>query len=192
MTSEPTRAHHGGLRLGRRVLHQLRSALERDTGLQASTYLQEAGFAGGEELYGEFTKWLVSTRGVERPADLDARFLDEALSEFFAEQGWGALTAQTLGGTVLALDSAEWAEASDEGRGEFPSCHLTCGLLADFFGRLSDGLVAVMEVECRSRGDARCRFLAGAPETLSALYDRMAQGSSYIDALGVNSSPSTA
>ena len=36
-----------------------------------------------------------------------------------------------------------------------------------------------MEVECRSRGDARCRFLAGAPETLSTLYDRMAQGSSY-------------
>jgi hypothetical protein len=134
----------------------------------------------------------VATRGVERPADLDAQFLDETLSQFFAEQGWGALTAQTLGGTVLALDSAEWAEASDEGRGEFPSCHLTCGLLADFFGRLSDGLVAVMEVECRSRGDARCRFLAGAPETLSALYDRMAQGSSYIDALGVNSSPSTA
>jgi hypothetical protein len=143
-------------------------------------------------LYGEFTNWLVATRGVERPADLDARFLDEALSQFFTEQGWGALTAQTLGGTVLALDSAEWAEATDEGRGEFPSCHLTCGLLADFFGRLSDGLVAVMEVECRSRGDARCRFLAGAPETLSALYDRMAQGSSYIDALGLNSSPSIA
>jgi len=31
-----------------------------------------------------------------------------------------------------------------------------------------------MEVECRSRGDARCRFLAGAPETLGILYDRMA------------------
>ena len=50
-------------------------------------------------------------------------------------------------------------------------------MLADFFGRMSNGLVAVMEVECRSRGDGRCRFLAGAPETLSALYDRMAQGS---------------
>jgi predicted hydrocarbon binding protein len=192
MSAQSSSSPRPGLRLGRKVIHQLRAALERDTGLQAASYLQEAGFAGGEELYGEFTKWLVSTRGVERPADLDARFLDEALSQFFTEQGWGALTAQTLGGTVLALDSAEWAEATDEGRGEFPSCHLTCGLLADFFGRLSDGLVAVMEVECRSRGDARCRFLAGAPETLSALYDRMAQGSSYIDALGVNSSPSTA
>jgi len=48
--------------------------------------------------------------------------------------------------------------------------------------------VAVMEVECRSRGDARCRFLAGSPDTLSALYDRMAQGSSYSEALGISSS----
>jgi hypothetical protein len=44
-----------------------------------------------------------------------------------------------------------------------------------------------MEVECRSRGDARCRFLAGAPDTLSTLYDRMAQGTAYADALGVSS-----
>jgi hypothetical protein len=57
-------------------------------------------------------------------------------------------------------------------------------LLADFLGRVSEGQVAVMEVECRSRGDARCRFLAGAPETLGILYDRMAQGSGYLEALG--------
>lgn len=188
MTSQHYSAHHGGLRLGRRVIHQLRASLERDTGLQASTYLQEAGFAGGEELYAEFADWLLATRGVERPAELDAQFLNEVLSEFFKEQGWGALEATALSPAVLALDSTEWAEATDDGRGEFPSCHLTCGLLADFFGRLSDGLVAVMEVECRSRGDARCRFLAGAPETLSAVYDRMAQGSGYAQALGLNSS----
>jgi hypothetical protein len=42
-----------------------------------------------------------------------------------------------------------------------------------------------MEVECRSRGESRCRFLAGAPETLSILYDRMAQGMGYMEALGV-------
>jgi predicted hydrocarbon binding protein len=191
MTQQEHRRTRPGLRLGRRVLHQLRTSLERDTGLQASTYLQEAGFAGGQELYAEFADWLLATRGVERPQELDVQFLSEVISEFFAEQGWGALEATPLGPAVLALDSAEWAEASDETRGEFPSCHLTCGLLADFFGRLSDGLVAVMEVECRSRGDARCRFLAGAPETLSALYDRMAQGVSYTDALGL-SSPSAA
>jgi predicted hydrocarbon binding protein len=179
------------VRLGRKVLHQLRSALERDTGLQAASYLQEAGFAGGEELYEVFADWLRTARGVERPADLDARYMGEALSAFFTETGWGPLEVHELSPAVLALDSTAWAEATDEPRGEFPSCHLTCGLLADFFGRLSDGLVAVMEVECRSRGDARCRFLAGAPETLSALYDRMAQGAGYLEALGV-SSPSAA
>ena len=186
----PTSSHRPGLRLGRKVIQQLRTALERDAGLQAASYLQEAGFAGGEELYAEFAEWLVATRGVERPADLDAQYLGEVLSQFFTEQGWGSLDVQRLGESVLALDSTEWAEAADEGRGEFPSCHLTCGLLADFFGRLTDGLVAVMEVECRSRGDSRCRFLAGAPETLSTLYDRMAQGSSYRDALGLSSSSS--
>jgi predicted hydrocarbon binding protein len=187
MTTDQSRPHHGGLRLGRRVLHQLRSALERDTGLQASTYLQEAGFAGGEELFGEFREWLLANRGVEDPGDLDAEFLSDTLAAFFADQGWGRLTATQLGESVLALDSAEWAEAVESGGNEFPSCHLTCGMLADFFGRLSDGLVAVMEVECRSRGDARCRFLAGSPETLSTLYDRMAQGTGYAEALGVSS-----
>jgi predicted hydrocarbon binding protein len=183
MTSPATR-HRTGLRIGRRILHQLRASLERDTGLQASTYLQEAGFAGGEELYRAFAEWLLATRGVERPSELDVEYLSEALSEFFTDEGWGALNATPLAPAVLALDAADWAEAADDGRGEFPSCHLTCGLLADFLGRLSDSLVAVMEVECRSRGDARCRFLAGAPETLSAIYDRMAQGAGYAEAVG--------
>ena len=188
MTTDHSRPHHAGLRLGRRVLHQLRSSLERDTGLQASTYLQEAGFAGGEELYAEFREWLLATRGLEEPSELDAEYLSETLSEFFGDHGWGRLDASPLGDAVLALDSAEWAESVEMGGGEFPSCHLTCGMLADFFGRLSDGVVAVMEVECRSRGDARCRFLAGSPETLSTLYDRMAQGAGYAEALGVSSS----
>ena len=184
MTTSQSPTTHGGVRIGRRVLHQLRASLERDTGLQASSYLQEAGFAGGEELFGEFAEWLLATRGVERPGELDMAYLSEVLAEFFTDQGWGALTARPLG-AVLALDAADWAEAGGASS-EFPSCHVTCGMLADFLGRMSNGLVAVMEVECRSRGDSRCRFLAGAPETLSALYDRMAQGASYPEALGVS------
>jgi predicted hydrocarbon binding protein len=179
-----------GLRLGRRVIHQLRASLERDTGLQAATYLQEAGFAGGEELYNVFAAWLAQTRQVQQPADLDVRFFGEVLSDFFAEQGWGRLTATPLG-PVLALDSSEWAEALDERTGEFPSCHLSCGLLADFLGRISRDLVAVMEVECRTRGESRCRFLAGAPDTLSILYDRMAQGTGYLEALGMERETTT-
>jgi predicted hydrocarbon binding protein len=167
------------------VIHQLRASLERDTGAQAAAYLQEAGFAGGEELYEAFGDWLQRTRKVDQPSELDVDFLGEVLGDFFADQGWGRLNAIPLGPAVIALDSAEWAEALDERQGEFPSCHLSCGLLADFLGRISQDLVAVMEVECRSRGDSRCRFLAGSPETLGILYDRMAQGTGYLEALGV-------
>jgi len=185
MTSLESRSQRPGLRLGRRVIHQLRASLERDTGLQAAAYLQEAGFAGGEELYAAFGEWLARARGVEQPSELDVAFLGEVLGEFFTDQGWGRLNATPLGPAVLALDSAEWAEALDERQGEFPSCHLSCGLLADFLGRISQEPVAVMEVECRSRGEPRCRFLAGSPETLGILYDRMAQGTGYLEALGV-------
>jgi predicted hydrocarbon binding protein len=186
MTAQQLRSPRAGLLLGRRVIHQLRASLERDTGPQAAALLQEAGFAGGEELYNAFADWLKDTRQLDQPSELDVNLLGEVLGEFFTDLGWGRLTATPLGSAVMALDSEEWAEALDERQGEFPSCHLSCGLLADFLGRVSQELVAVMEVECRSRGESRCRFLAGSPETLGILYDRMAQGTGYLEALGVS------
>ena len=182
MIDQAPNSKPAGLRLGRRVIHQLRASLERDAGIQAATHLQEAGFAGGEELYNEFADWLRTERKVDPPGDLDVKFLGETLSAFFEERGWGKLSSMPLG-AVLALDSENWAEALDHAQVDFPSCHLSCGLLADFLGRLSQGSVAVMEVECRSRGDKRCRFLAGAPESLGILYDRMALGVGYLEAL---------
>lgn len=187
MTTTTLLSAHNCVGLGRRALQQLRVSLERDTGMQAATYLQEAGFAGGEELFAAYTAWLNTTYGVARPGDLDAGHLSDVLSRFFAETGWGPLTVQPLGSAVLALDSPEWAEAGDGGGTAYPSCHLSCGLLADFFGRMSNGTLAVMEVECRSRDDARCRFLAGSPDTMATVYDRMAQGMGYEEALGSGS-----
>ncbi|HEX5385232.1 MAG TPA: V4R domain-containing protein [Gemmatimonadales bacterium] len=175
-----------GVTLGRRVLQQLRTTLERDAGLQAAAYLQEAGFAGGEALYDAYAAWLRDATGIDRPAALDAAHLSEMLSRFLGELGWGSIAVTPLGGAALALDSADWAEAVDGAGAEYPCCHLSCGLLADLLGRISGELVGVMEVECRSRGDGRCRFIAAAPETLAAMYERMAQGMSYSDALGLD------
>jgi predicted hydrocarbon binding protein len=171
--------------LGRRALRQLRESLERDTGLQAATYLQEAGFAGGEELYSTYAAWLGRSQGVPEPGSLGAERLGEMLSRFFSETGWGSLAVHQMGEAVLALDSFDWAEAADQAGATYPSCHLSCGLLADFLGRMSGDAVAVMEVECRSRGDDRCRFLGGSPDTMATLYDRMAQGMGYEQALGI-------
>jgi hypothetical protein len=40
-----------------------------------------------------------------------------------------------------------------------------------------------MEVECRSMGNDRCRFLLGTAETLQRVYDEMGQGVGYEDAV---------
>lgn len=151
--------------------------------MQAASYLQEAGFAAGEATTQAFAAFAAERYGVTDPAELDEQWLGEALGGFFRSAGWGGLEVTTLG-PVLALDSGDWAEALDDPGAEYPACHLSSGMLADVLGRLAGEPTAVMEVECRSRGDARCRFLAGAPETLGSLYERMAQGTAYREALG--------
>lgn len=172
--------------LGRKALVQLRLGLERELGTNAARLLQDAGFAAGEEHHAAFSAWLAQRTDAATPDALDARHFGEALAGFLQEQGWGALTVHALADGVLALDSADWAEATSDTTALAPSCHFTCGLLADLLGRIAGDVVAVMEVECRSRGDARCRFLAGSPETLGALYERIAAGDPYLRALGVS------
>jgi hypothetical protein len=49
-------------------------------------------------------------------------------------------------------------------------------VLANLLGRVAGSDVAVLEVECRSRGDQRCRFLFGGAIAVYALYDRIAAG----------------
>jgi predicted hydrocarbon binding protein len=169
--------------LGRRSLHQLRAALERSLGVQAAPLLQEAGFASGEAMTGALQDFVKARYGVDRMQDLDAGYFGEALSGFFSEQGWGELTVSPMGELVLLVDSSNWAEAAPGG-GPYPSCHVSAGLLADIFSRIAGGQFAAMEVECRSRGDGRCRFLLAAPETLTLVYERMTHGMSYEASLG--------
>jgi uncharacterized protein len=170
--------------LGTRSLHHLRSALERAVGVQAAALLQEAGFASGEAFAQALEGWVADHYGVTRAQDLDRSYLGEALSGFFAEQGWGTLRLEALGPSALALEAPAWAESAPGG-GQYPSCHVSAGILADLFSRLAGGQFAAMEVECRSRGDAHCRFLLASPETLTTVYERMSHGMSYRQSLGL-------
>lgn len=171
------------LGIGSRMLHRLRTVLERDFGERTGAALQEAGYAAGDELYDGFIGWLAQRTGVQDPADLDARHLDDLLRDFFHGLGWGHLRLERLGMDGLSIDSDDWAEADPQANAFAPACHVTAGLLAGFLGRLADQNVAVMEIECRSRNDPRCRFLAGAPETLQAVYDAVSAGQDYRDVL---------
>ncbi|HXF96751.1 MAG TPA: V4R domain-containing protein [Gemmatimonadales bacterium] len=170
-----------GLSLGR-TLHALRRSLLTHAPEQAVAILQETGYASGADVYRAFGEWLRAHRGIEGPEQLDAAYLNDALADFFQAAGWGTLAVSPLPGAALAVDSPDWAEA-EPGTAEVPMCFFSAGLLADFLGRLAGEAVAVMEVECRSRNDGRCRFLSATPETLQQVYEAMVAGRSYLDAL---------
>jgi len=87
-------------------------------------------------------------------------------------------------GAALAVDSEDWAESDPAATTPGPACHVTAGVLAGMLGRLAGEYVAVMEIECRSRGDERCRFLAGSAETLQAVYEGVSDGRDYRNVLG--------
>ena len=182
MTASPSTATEG-LTIGRAALRQLHASLLRDASEHAVNILQDAGFAAGAGVYQAFCAWLPDHAGVARPEDLDASQLDGVLTEFFQASGWGAVTVGPVGRAALALDSTDWAEA-EPGTAQSAMCFFSSGMLADFLGRLSGEPVAVMEVECRSKSDARCRFLSASPDTLNAVYERMSGGMGYEEALG--------
>jgi predicted hydrocarbon binding protein len=171
----------GLVALTRDSLIALRVALFRDFGPNAAAGLQEAGFAGGQSMYDAFARWLAA-RGFGEPETLPATEFAGQAGEFLRGLGWGAIELGSLG-EVATVDAAEWAESDPAQPLEFPGCYYSAGLFADLFGRLAGDAVAVMEVECRSMGAPRCRWLVGTGEVMQHVYDRMGEGVPYDEAL---------
>ena len=167
--------------LTRDSLLALRTALFRDVGPGAAALLQEAGYAGGQALYDAFARWLAE-RGLGSPESLGADDFGERATEFFRSAGWGSMELGTLD-SVATIDSADWAESDPAYPLDFPGCYYTAGVLADLFGRLAGESLAVMEVECRSMGAPRCRFLVGSADVMQRVYDDMGNGVPYEDSI---------
>ena len=164
--------------VSRASLASLRTSLLRDAGPAAAGYLQEAGYAGGAAVFEAFRTWLVE-RGFEPPESLGVDEFASHASEYFRDLGWGSVGLGAIRDTVATLDSTDWGEAEPAAGLDQPGCHLSTGMFADFFGRIAATPLAVMEVECRSAGDARCRFLLGSAEVMERLYESMAEGKGY-------------
>lgn len=175
-------AEHEMLVLSRAALSALRAALLRDTGPAAASYLQEAGYAGGGAVFGAFRDWLHG-RGRPEPEELDLDEFQRLASEYFRHAGWGTLEVGALHGAVATVDSDDWREADPVEQLDHPGCHFTTGMFADFFGRLSDVPLAVLEVECRSAGAPRCRFLLGNGDVMRYVYEEMERGAGYEEAV---------
>ena len=178
MTPSTDQSTRQMLAMTRASLLSLRSALLRDRGPQAATYLQEAGYAGGDALFETFQRWLSAHTDIAAE-DLDIAAFEYRVSEFFSESGWGRIEIGHIDDMVATLDSADWGESEGSARMEHPACHITTGMFADLFGRLAGAPVAVLEVECRSAGHPRCRFLVGNPDVMDAVYEEMGHGATY-------------
>lgn len=174
-------ANHQMVALSRAALAALRTALIRDAGAGAAAYLQEAGYAGGETVFASFRDWL-SEQQLGEPDELSLEEFEQRATEYFRDAGWGSLRIGTLHDAVATLDSEDWGEADPASGLDHPGCHLTTGMFADFFGRLADAPLAVLEVECRSMGAPRCRFLIGSAEAVEHIYDEMTRGVAYEEA----------
>jgi len=160
--------------ISRDSLTALRSALYRDLGGNAATYLQDAGYAGAAAVYEAFGAWLKS-KGGPAPEELALDDFAAAMGEFFAAAGWGTMGFSVSDNGVAQIESSDWAEgAAVEGEGS--GCFYTNGVLADFFGRITDAPVSVFESECRSLGYERCKFLIGTPEKLQEIYQQLYGG----------------
>jgi predicted hydrocarbon binding protein len=175
-------ANQNMLGLPRAALAALRAALYRDAGPTAAAYLQEAGYAGGETLFSSFRGWLGS-RGEPAPEELALVRFETLATAYFREAGWGSLGVSSLRSAVAVLDSPDWGEADPASGMDHPACHFSTGMFADFFGRIADAPLAVLEVECRSAGDKRCRFLVGNADVMEHVYDTMGRGEAYDAAL---------
>jgi len=175
-------ANHQMVALSRSSLAALRSALIRDAGPSAAAYLQEAGYAGGETVFQSFRSWVAARTEVE-PEELGVEQFEEMATEYFRDAGWGSLKVGSLNDAVATLDSSDWGEADPNSGLDHPACHLTTGMFADFFGRIADTPLAVLEVECRSMGSHRCRFLVGSAEVMEHVYDEIGRGVGYSEAV---------
>ena len=158
--------------ISRESLNALRAALFRDLGGTAATYLQDAGFTGAGQIYVAFERWL-KARGGPPPAALSLEDFGQSVSDFFAASGWGTLQFAPGTNGVATIETGDWAEAVTADGSQLSGCYFTTGVLADFFGRIIDSQVSVMETECRSMGAGRCKFLIGTPAKLQEIYDQM-------------------
>lgn len=172
----------GLLGVGQDAVAMLRNAMLQDMGGNAAGYLQQAGYAGGDAVYDAFARWLADQR-LPAPESLDVPAFAAHASRFFADLGWGSVEFSG-GAKVATLDSRDWVEATGSPDLGYPGCHVGTGLLAAFFGRLADQPLAVMEVECRSAGASRCRFLLGSAEEMQRVWEGMAEGNSYEELIG--------
>ncbi|MDQ6611602.1 MAG: 4-vinyl reductase [Gemmatimonadota bacterium] len=140
--------------------------------------LRDAGYLAGGAMFDAFAAWL-DERGEHTPATLGEDQFGPLVSAFFQSTGWGEMELTQVSESVLAIDAHGWCECEAGGERELPGCHVSTGMFAGFFGRLAESPLAVLEVECVSAGQPRCRFLLASLDVLQYVHEAMGRGIPY-------------
>jgi hypothetical protein len=159
------------------LISSMRRALANDRQpLEAVNLLRQVGYEVGEAVHQALSGHLAANGGDARALDADAFW--QGVSDYFEGVGWGRVEHRRLHPGVGALDLVDWIEAGSDGGPA--GCHLSTGFFTDLLGRVAGDGVVVMEVP----GDpGRSRLLFGSGETLGAVYQSLAAGSSLDDAI---------
>jgi predicted hydrocarbon binding protein len=160
------------------ALTALRGALITAVGDDAAAdALRAAGYAAGNAFHATLTA------GADDAGAVSADQFWSSFATLFASRGWGRIRFSEAHPGVGSLESSDWTEGATDDDAQRPACHFTTGLFANLLGKVAGADVAVIEVECRARGDARCRFLFGGAEAVHAVYDRLTAGDAPDDAI---------
>lgn len=136
--------------------------------------LREAGFAGGPAVYQAFEQWLGESEGSQHAPELTVEEFGDRAARYFRDAGWGRVDFDSeIEEGVASISMEDCWETDRSAAGSSPSCHITTGMLASFFGKLAGYPVAVMEIECRSANAERCRFLLGNAEVMAFKWDEL-------------------
>jgi hypothetical protein len=160
------------------ALSALADALRNQGGQLAAIHgLHAGGYGAGAPFFERLS--------AGAPRDLTAlgeREFWRALSRFLSRKGWGTVSHSSPHPGVGLLVSRDWAEAQGVERPQ-PSCAFSVGLLSHLLTRAADAPVAVLEVTCRSAGDAVCTFAFGSETTVQDLYRLLLDGRGLEQAL---------
>ncbi|HXV16143.1 MAG TPA: hypothetical protein VD758_05150 [Gemmatimonadaceae bacterium] len=159
------------------TLRALRSAvLSASAPDDAVNALREAGYAGGDEVFSAFEKWLSETN--DGPVDVGDLVLDDfggKASKFFHDAGWGSVTFSHDEAEGVAIVEIEDCWESGDGATQGNGCQVTTGLLAAFFGRVAGYPVSVLETDCCDGDGSSCRFLLGNAEVMEYKWGELQQ-----------------
>lgn len=155
----------------------LRAHLEKEAGALPTVHaLHHAGYAAGVAAAPSLTGHLEAGAVPE-----DAFWA--RIADFFGKRGWGSLRHTRSHPAVGLLSSTDWAESTAGEGGPDASCHFSAGFLSGLLTELAGGPVAVLEVQCRSRGGSACQFVFGSEGAIHELYGRLLEDDNLDGAL---------